>query len=98
MNPAQHILVFSIRLYQRTLSPALIVLFGPDAGCRYTPSCSEYALEAIRKHGAAHGGWLAAKRLARCQPWGGCGHDPVPEAAPQADISEIPLKSATHGS
>jgi putative membrane protein insertion efficiency factor len=46
--------------------------------CRYSPSCSQYAIEALEKHGAIKGGWLAAKRLLRCHPWGGHGYDPVP--------------------
>lgn len=46
--------------------------------CRYQPSCSAYAMTALQRYGAARGGWLAAKRLLRCHPWGGCGHDPVP--------------------
>jgi hypothetical protein len=46
--------------------------------CRYYPSCSQYAIEAIGKYGALKGGWMAAKRLMRCHPWGGHGHDPVP--------------------
>jgi hypothetical protein len=46
--------------------------------CRFEPSCSLYATEAIARHGAVRGGWLAALRIARCNPWGGCGHDPVP--------------------
>ncbi|MEE4154173.1 MAG: membrane protein insertion efficiency factor YidD [Erythrobacter sp.] len=46
--------------------------------CRYSPSCSEYALQALAKYGLFKGGWLATKRLMRCHPWGGCGHDPVP--------------------
>ncbi|MEX2599009.1 MAG: membrane protein insertion efficiency factor YidD [Dehalococcoidia bacterium] len=61
-----------IRFYQRVLSP-----YWP-ATCRYTPSCSHYAHEAIYQHGAIRGGWLAIRRLARCQPWGGMGYDPVP--------------------
>ncbi|WP_419144965.1 membrane protein insertion efficiency factor YidD [Novosphingobium album (ex Hu et al. 2023)] len=47
--------------------------------CRYTPSCSQYAIEAVRRHGAIKGGCLAIWRLLRCQPWGGHGHDPVPD-------------------
>lgn len=78
MNPLQHILVFGVRLYQWTLSPAKALWFGPAARCRYTPSCSAYALEAFRLHGAFAGGLLALKRIARCHPWGGCGQDPVP--------------------
>jgi putative membrane protein insertion efficiency factor len=46
--------------------------------CRYSPSCSSYAIEALSRYGAAKGGWLAARRLLRCHPWGGCGADPVP--------------------
>ncbi|ARU16866.1 membrane protein insertion efficiency factor YidD [Croceicoccus marinus] len=56
------------------LGPSLIL----PPSCRFTPSCSEYAIQALRKHGAIKGGWLATKRLLRCHPWGGCGHDPVP--------------------
>jgi putative membrane protein insertion efficiency factor len=61
-----------IRGYQLLVSPVL----GPS--CRYLPSCSEYAAEAILRHGALAGSWLAVKRLARCHPWGGSGYDPVP--------------------
>ena len=50
--------------------------------CRFAPSCSEYGLEAVRRHGAVKGGWLAAKRVARCHPWGGSGYDPVPDLTP----------------
>ncbi|KQM14773.1 membrane protein insertion efficiency factor YidD [Novosphingobium sp. Leaf2] len=56
---------------------------GPSAimppTCRFTPSCSQYAIEAVRRHGAIKGGLLALWRLLRCQPWGGHGHDPVPD-------------------
>lgn len=61
-----------IRLYQYLLSPLL------GASCRYTPTCSEYGIQAIRKHGPFYGGWLTLKRILRCNPWGGHGHDPVP--------------------
>ena len=61
-----------IQFYRYAISP----LIPPR--CRYTPTCSQYALEAIQKYGAVNGGWLAAKRIARCHPWGGHGHDPVP--------------------
>ena len=53
--------------------------------CRYTPSCSAYAITALRRHGAIKGGWLATKRLLRCHPWGGHGYDPVPGADPEFD-------------
>lgn len=78
MNPLQHILVLGVRLYRVTLSPAKTFVFGESGKCRYTPSCSAYALEAVKIHGAVAGSWLALKRIGRCHPWGGCGHDPVP--------------------
>src|SRR5262245_30803471 len=78
MNPAQHILIFIVRLYRWVLSPAKTFLFGPLGRCRFTPSCSAYALDALRLHGAWAGSRLAVKRVCRCHPWGGCGDDPVP--------------------
>jgi putative membrane protein insertion efficiency factor len=66
------ILIGLIRLYQWILSPWL----GPC--CRYHPSCSNYAIGAIRMHGSWRGLWLATRRLLRCHPWGGYGYDPVP--------------------
>jgi len=63
-----------IRLYQLTLSPWL------GRQCRYDPTCSAYATEAIERFGARRGVWLAAKRLGRCHPWGRSGYDPVPAA------------------
>ena len=56
------------------------LLFSPWVGhnCRYQPTCSLYALEALQEHGGVQGGWLAARRICRCHPWGGSGYDPVP--------------------
>lgn len=68
----KHLIVALLRAYRLVLSP----LYGPT--CRYYPSCSAYALEAVQVHGAARGGWLAARRLARCHPWTPGGVDPVP--------------------
>lgn len=65
-------------LYQKTLSPVLPAIFGPGCGCRFAPSCSHYAAEALRTHGAVAGTWLAARRLLRCQPFHPGGLDPVP--------------------
>ena len=64
--------ILPIRFYQIAISP-----YFPPA-CRFTPTCSQYALEAIMKHGITKGGWLAIKRILRCHPWGGSGYDPVP--------------------
>ena len=66
------ILLIPIRFYQRCISP----LTPPR--CRYTPTCSQYAVEALQKHGPLKGLWLAIRRLLRCHPWGGSGYDPVP--------------------
>ena len=66
------LLIGLVRVYQRVISPSLPV------ACRFQPSCSEYAAQAIRKHGSMRGTWLAMKRLSRCRPGGGGGEDPVP--------------------
>ena len=67
-----------IKLYQWTLSPLLHALAGPNAGCRFHPSCSCYAADALRAHGLLRGAALAAWRLLRCNPFTPGGHDPVP--------------------
>ena len=69
-----------IRSYQVVVSPALSFLGGPHSGCRFAPTCSEYFLQAVEVHGLLRGGFLGAKRLLRCHPWGGSGFDPVPAA------------------
>ena len=66
------IMIGFIKLYQVTLSPLI------GRSCRYTPTCSNYGLEAIRKYGPFKGGWLTVKRVLSCNPWGGSGYDPVP--------------------
>jgi putative membrane protein insertion efficiency factor len=68
-----------VRTYQVTLSPVL------GGQCRFTPTCSAYAADAITTHGARRGLWLSMKRLARCHPWGGFGYDPVPPALDRQD-------------
>ena len=68
----------AIRIYQVTLSPLLKWAGGPGSGCRFEPTCSEYFLHALQQHGPIHGSWLGLKRIGRCHPWGGSGHDPVP--------------------
>lgn len=72
INTMDKILLGLIRFYRYALSPML------PPRCRYTPTCSQYALEAVQKYGALKGGWLACKRICRCHPLGGSGHDPVP--------------------
>ena len=69
-------IVLIIRLYQRCFSPALG--FFTANRCRYVPSCSDYGIQAIEKFGFFKGVWLSLKRIIRCNPWGGSGHDPVP--------------------
>ncbi|MFG0382783.1 membrane protein insertion efficiency factor YidD [Pseudomonas sp. zbq_18] len=68
----KRLLLSLVRLYQYLISP----LLGPR--CRFHPSCSHYAIEAIERHGALRGGWLAVRRLGRCHPWHAGGYDPVP--------------------
>ena len=65
-------LLLLVHIYRYTISPLL------GANCRFSPTCSAYAIEALRKHGAFHGTAMAARRIARCHPWGGSGYDPVP--------------------
>ncbi|MBO7628594.1 MAG: membrane protein insertion efficiency factor YidD [Bacteroidales bacterium] len=71
-NLLSKMLIGLIRLYQITLSPYI------GRACRYTPTCSNYGIEAIRKHGPFKGTWLTIKRVLSCNPWGGSGYDPVP--------------------
>ncbi|OYY92289.1 MAG: membrane protein insertion efficiency factor YidD [Hydrogenophilales bacterium 28-61-23] len=72
MNPLQHVLIGLIRFYQLVLSPFV------GNQCRFTPTCSHFAREAVEKHGAIKGSWLAIRRISRCHPWHAGGHDPVP--------------------
>lgn len=85
----RRILVGVIRFYQVAISP------WTPATCRFQPTCSQYALGAVRRHGVLRGGWLALRRIGRCHPWGGQGYDPVPplpgegsEKAPDEDDTE----------
>ena len=81
------ILIGVIRFYQTAISP------WTPASCRYHPTCSGYAMEAVRGHGGLRGGWLAARRLLRCHPWGGSGFDPVPRVLGRPGS---PLKKEVH--
>jgi len=70
--PLKLVFLLIIKIYQLVISP-----YTPPS-CRYTPTCSAYSAEAIKKYGAIKGGWLALKRILSCNPWGGSGYDPVP--------------------
>ena len=74
MSLPARLLALPVRAYRLLLSPWI------GKNCRYEPTCSAYALEALDRHGALKGGWLALRRIGRCHPWGGMGYDPVPEA------------------
>ena len=78
MNPLKSLILMALRGYKRFLSPFL------GTNCRFHPSCSNYAMTAIDRFGVLRGGWLAARRVARCHPLNPGGFDPVPEAAPLA--------------
>ena len=76
----QRVALGAIRTYQRVLSPLM------GSNCRYYPSCSRYAYEAIEIHGAARGSWMGVKRIGRCHPWHEGGFDPVPGSEAAADL------------
>ena len=73
MSPFAHVMALPVRVYRLIMSPWV------GMHCRYAPTCSAYALEALRKHGGVRGSWLAVRRVAHCHPWGRSGYDPVPE-------------------
>ena len=77
MTIAARFLILGVRVYQWVLAP----LFPPS--CRFEPTCSNYALQALERHGAALGSYLMVRRIARCQPWCAGGHDPVPDELPR---------------
>ncbi|MBI3416487.1 MAG: membrane protein insertion efficiency factor YidD [Verrucomicrobia bacterium] len=84
MNFGQLLLILLVCAYRCFLSPLKLFVFGTHASCRFTPSCSAFALEAIAVHGALRGSVLSAHRICRCHPWGGCGNDPVPSRSEAA--------------
>lgn len=84
MNPLQLLLLALIRIYRWVGSPLKRFVLGPGSGCRFQPTCSAYAHEAVVRHGALRGSTLSMGRLCRCHPWGGCGDDPVPQAGERA--------------
>lgn len=79
MTPLAYLFSLPIRAYRLLFSPWV------GHGCRFQPTCSAYALEALEKHGGFKGGWLIFRRIMRCHPWGGEGYDPVPDCKRKAD-------------
>jgi putative membrane protein insertion efficiency factor len=73
-------LTLMVRFYQKAVSPWM------PPSCRFQPTCSSYAIQAIQTHGAARGSWLALRRIGRCHPWGGLGYDPVPPPSPSLEL------------
>jgi putative membrane protein insertion efficiency factor len=80
MSAGRNIAIGLVRAYQVVFSPLKGMLFGAPSCCRYTPTCSCYAIDALRAHGLLRGSFLSIRRLLRCHPWGSAGFDPVPEA------------------
>lgn len=88
MNPLSAVARLLIRVYRYCISPLMM------PRCRFLPTCSDYAEEALVSHGPIAGGWLALRRICRCHPWGGSGYDPVPEARPKVAAA---APAASHG-
>lgn len=76
----KYLFIGLVRIYQLIISPWM------PRSCRYHPTCSQYSIEALRKHGAVKGIWLTIKRVARCHPWGGSGYDPVPDTEHKSEL------------
>lgn len=92
MSTTTRVLRALVRAYQT-------VRAGRPSPCRYLPTCSTYALEALEVHGAARGSWLAVRRICRCHPWGGHGWDPVPEPTPSGAAPRpvsTPIETSDH--
>jgi putative membrane protein insertion efficiency factor len=88
------VLLGLIWLYRRTFSPVLPMVFGPACGCRFHPTCSQYAADAVRQHGAVAGAWLALRRLLKCHPLHPGGFDPVPPSSRRRPVCRAVLQPA----
>ncbi|MCK5446268.1 MAG: membrane protein insertion efficiency factor YidD [Rhodospirillaceae bacterium] len=86
MSPLAHIFKGLVKVYQWTLSPVM------GSSCRFHPTCSAYAAEAIERHGALKGGWLALRRISRCHPWNEGGIDPVPGSQDNGENTQPPKR------
>ncbi|WP_339382572.1 membrane protein insertion efficiency factor YidD [Pelagicoccus albus] len=86
-------LIFLVRIYQWTLSPLKNALFGAAAGCRFSPTCSHYAIQCLRTLPVIKAVRLLVWRILRCHPWGGAGYDPVPKMVYREDSKGKPVKS-----
>ena len=86
MNPIGMAMRGTIRIYQLVVSPVL------PSSCRFMPSCSSYAMEAIQRHGPLAGSWLATRRICRCHPWNDGGYDPVPEPSTECGAKAAPSR------
>jgi uncharacterized protein len=89
VTPLAQLVALPVRAYRLVLSPWV------GHACRFQPTCSAYALEALERHGGLRGGWLAARRLLGCHPWGGSGFDPVPEAQSRRSKKMLTSPTAT---
>lgn len=87
----KHLLIWLLRAYRFAISP----LYGQV--CRYHPTCSAYALEAVTRHGSLRGSWLAARRVGRCHPWADGGYDPVPPTTPDRATFAADASTRTRG-
>ncbi|MBN13351.1 MAG: membrane protein insertion efficiency factor YidD [Opitutaceae bacterium] len=85
-RPIAWVAIKLIRIYQLFLSPIKYVLFGPNSGCRYQPTCSQYAIECFREMPSRKALFYSLRRILRCHPWGGSGYDPVPREARSENI------------
>jgi putative membrane protein insertion efficiency factor len=81
------LLIALVRFYQIAIGPTVRSFNGGHGHCRHQPTCSNYALQALRTHGGWRGGWLALRRVLRCHPWGTWGYDPVPPKKDKASVA-----------